>query len=323
LYARHSLKDAFKKREGNVAEINLLLAAMLGKAGIKAEPMILSTRDNGIADYKYPLIGEYNYVICIAYPGNKMVTLDASDPFNGYGLLPVRCYNGWGHVINEEKPWPIEFFADSLHESSMTSVFIFNDDKGKSTGGYKTVLGERESNSVRNEISNSSEKTYEKKIQSLYESDLSIENFGIDSLKKCEFPLTVHFDFDLKNLSSADILYFNPMLEDGYKTNPFKSMVRHYPVEMPYRMDETYIMNMDIPVGYQVDELPKSARVVYNENEGMFEYLIQKGADNIQMRVSLKLNKAFFPTDEYSTLRDFFSSVVKKESEQIVFKKLH
>ena len=83
-----------------------------------------------------------------------------------------------------------------------------------------------------------------------------------------------------------------------------------------------YLLNMDIPTGYQVDELPKSVRVAYNEKEGMFEYLIQKGDGNLQMRVHLKLNKAIFPVDEYTTLRDFFAFVVKKESEQIVFKKI-
>ena len=80
-------------------------------------------------------------------------------------------------------------------------------------------------------------------------------------------------------------------------------------------------MNMEIPNGYQVDEIPKSAKVALNENDGIFEYLIQKGPTNIQMRVHLKLNKAFFPTDDYATLRDFFGYIVKKESEQIVFKK--
>ena len=112
------------------------------------------------------------------------------------------------------------------------------------------------------------------------------------------------------------------MMGEGYTINPFKAMERHYPVEMPYKIDETYVLNMDIPVGYQVDEMPKSARVKYNENEGIFEYLIQKGETNIQMRTRLKFNKAFFPTEEYSNLRDFFAFVVKKESEQIVFKKI-
>ncbi|HEY4936206.1 MAG TPA: DUF3858 domain-containing protein, partial [Puia sp.] len=323
LYAHSSLKDVFKKKEGNVAEINLLLTAMLRKAEIKADPLILSTRDNGIADPSYPLLAEYNYVICEAHPGDKWIALDASEPYNGYGQLPSRCYNGWGHIINEEMPVPIYFNPDSIRESSLTSVIIINDDKGKPSGGFTSVLGKSESLDARKEINNTSEKEYEKKIQSDNGSDFILENFGIDSLKKCDFPLTIHYDFELNSLSSGDILYFNPLLGEGYKTNPFKSMLRQYPVEMPYKIDEMYMLTMDIPTGYQVDELPKSVRVAYNENEGSFEYLIQKGENNLQMRIHLKLNKAFFPVDEYTTLRDFFSYVVKKENEQIVFKKIH
>ena len=40
------------------------------------------------------------------------------------------------------------------------------------------------------------------------------------------------------------------------------------------------------------------------------------------MRVRLKFNKAFFPTEEYADLRNFYAYVIKKESEQIVFKKI-
>ena len=98
-------------------------------------------------------------------------------------------------------------------------------------------------------------------------------------------------------------------------------MQRRFPVDMPYKIDNTYFLNMEIPAGYQVEEIPKSAKVVYNENEGLFEYLIQKSDNNIQMRVKLKLNKAYFGMEEYASLRDFFAFVVKKESEQIVFKK--
>jgi hypothetical protein len=322
LYVHSSLKDVFKKRTGNVAEINLLLTAMLRKAGINADPVILSTRDNGVADPGYPLISEYDYVICIAFLGNKHFTMDASQPYNGFGELPASCYNGYGHMINESRPLPLFFSADSVRETTITSVFLVNDDKGVISGNFKRVLGKNGSYDVREEIKNSSEKAYEKKFQTKSGSDIVIENFGIDSLNNYDFPLTIHSDLELKNLSTADILYFNPMLNEGYQTNPFKSMERHYPVEMPFKIDETYVLNMDIPAGYQVDELPKSARVMYNENEGVFEYLVQKGDTNLQMRVHLKLNKAFFPVDEYSTLRDFFAYVVKKESEQIVFKKI-
>ena len=122
----------------------------------------------------------YNYVICIAFINNKVIKLDASQPFNGFDQLPVSCYNGWGHIINEERPFPVPIFADSLHETSITNVMIFNDDKGKSGGSYKSVLGKSESYNVRKEISQSSEKAYGKKIMTQSGSDIAIENFEID-----------------------------------------------------------------------------------------------------------------------------------------------
>ncbi len=323
LYTQNSLKEVFKNKQGNVAEINLLLIAMLRKADIDADPAILSTRDHGVADPSYPMIRDYNYVICIAHLGTKDVFLDASQPFNGFGHLTSQCYNGWAHIINSGKPRAIYLSPDSIEESSVTSVIIINDEKGKFSGAYKSTKGENKSFDLRREIQYSSVKNYQKEMETLSGSDMAIDNFGIDSLSIYDLPLSVHYDFELKNISSDNIIYFNPMLNDGYKTNPFKSMERLYPVEMPYKLEETYILNMDIPTGYQVDEMPKSVRVAYNENEGMFEYLIQKGQNNMQMRVHLKFNKAFFPVDEYSTLRDFFAFVVKKENEQIVFKKTH
>jgi Domain of Unknown Function with PDB structure (DUF3858)/Transglutaminase-like superfamily len=322
LYTHSTLKDVFKKREGNVAEINLLLTAMLRKAGTKADPVILSTRENGFANTVYPMISEYNYVICVAHLFHKDVTLDASRPYNGFGMLPVACYNGYGRVINEDKPVVIVLSPDSISEASSANVIIINDEKGKSSGAYTGIYGKSNSYDEREEIKTTTLKAYQKKIEQSNSSNMMVDNVSVDSLGQFDFPITVHYDFDLQKLFSADIAYFNPMLNEGYKTNPFKSTARHYPVEIPYKIDEIYLLNMDIPSGYQVDELPKSVRVAYNEKEGLFEYLIQKGDGNLQMRVHLKLNKAFFPVDEYSTLRDFFAFVVKKENEQIVFKKI-
>jgi hypothetical protein len=105
------------------------------------------------------------------------------------------------------------------------------------------------------------------------------------------------------------------------RDNPFKAADRKYPVEMPYVMDYSYIYSMEIPDGYVVDELPKSAKVSLNADQGLFEYIIAKQDNMIQMRCRIRLNKAWFPADDYASLRDFYAYVVKKESEQIVLKK--
>jgi hypothetical protein len=41
------------------------------------------------------------------------------------------------------------------------------------------------------------------------------------------------------------------------------------------------------------------------------------------MRVHFKINKTIFSVKEYTGLREFYNYIIKKESEQIVFKKIH
>ena len=93
-------------------------------------------------------------------------------------------------------------------------------------------------------------------------------------------------------------------------------------VEMPYKMDNIYSVSMDIPKGYMVEEIPQSSRILLNLTEGSFDYIIEKNADIIQLQMRMKLNKAFYATEEYANLREFFNSVLKKEDEQIVFRKI-
>jgi hypothetical protein len=321
IYVDNPLKTVFKNKNGNVAEINLLLIAMLRHENISADPVILSTRDNGLTDEIYPLINQFNYVICVTKDENKAYYLDASLPRLGFGTLPTTCYNGSARIINKEQPYLIHLDTDSLNEPKVTSVVIINDEKNQWSGNYQSILGKVASYDLRYEINKKGEQEYFKELQTSFNTELDLENPGIDSLSKLEEPVRIHYDFNLKSGDAADMIYFNPMLTETYPENPFKAAERKYPVEMPYKIDETYVLNMEIPNGYQVEEMPKSARVMFNEKEGMFEYLIQKDATSIQLRSRIKLNKTVFEPDDYNSLRDFYGYIVKKQSEQIVFKK--
>jgi hypothetical protein len=135
-----------------------------------------------------------------------------------------------------------------------------------------------------------------------------------------EQPLSIHYDFKMTDMDE-DIIYFNPMMGEGFKNNFFKAAERKYPVEMPYTFDETYVLHMEIPKNYKVEETPKSSKVSFNDDEGLFEYIIQKSDSQILLRSRIMMKKANFAPEEYNDLREFFGHVVKKHSEQIVFKK--
>lgn len=319
IYLSQPLKKTEQTKKGNVVDINMLLVAMLRNAGYEADPVLLSTRGHGKTYDMYPILNKFNYLIAQVLIDNKPYLLDASEPLLGFGHLSEDCYNGKARLI-ALNPVLIDLSADSLHQSEITSLFLANDAEGKVAGTYKHVMNEMQSADMRSKMKKTNKDEYFKEVKKSFSFDVNLDNKTIDSLKQPEMPVAVQYDFSFK--PEDDIVYFTPVISDGaYKQNPFAAAQRYYPVEMPYCSDETYILNMEIPAGYTVDELPKPARVSLNDNEGSFEYLIQKSSDHMQLRCRTKLNKATFEPDDYETLRNFFAFIVEKEGEQIVFKK--
>ena len=85
-YTSDGVKKAYKEQVGNVAEINLMLTSMLRYAGLNANPVLVSTRDNGIP--LFPTREGYNYVIsCVELPTGK-VLLDATNKYGSPNILP-------------------------------------------------------------------------------------------------------------------------------------------------------------------------------------------------------------------------------------------
>jgi hypothetical protein len=320
LFLDHNLKTVAKSRNGNDAEINLLLTAMLNYADIKADPVILSTRSHGYTFELYPLLSRFNYVISRAFINDKPFYFDASVPRLGFGKLMSYCYNGHARVVNEEAT-PVFFNADSVTERKASVVFLFNSDHGGIKGSMQQFMGGFESLGVRDQIREKGQEDFIKEIQKIYGEEFKITNPVIDSLNKPDADLSIRYELSM-NKPDDDIIYFNPLMGEGYKNNPFKSAERFYPVEMPYASDELFSFNMEVPTGYTVDEFPQPVRVKLNEQgDGLFEYLIQVQDGRINLRSRVIFKRTFFRPEEYENLREFYNLVVKKQNEQIVFKK--
>ncbi|WP_207496664.1 DUF3857 domain-containing protein [Aridibaculum aurantiacum] len=319
LYKTNSLKKIFQSKSGTVADINLLLTAMLSAQGFSAQPVILSTRDNGVLYEAYPMLERLNYVVTRVQVDDKTYLLDASYRNLGFGTLPAFCYNGGGRLI-DKMPVIVNLSPDSLIETRIASINLIADGPGKLNGSYTSKLGVQESYNSRERLATVSKDDFFSAIKKAYPGEMSVTDPELEGLTDYEEPLTVKYN--LSTSFSEDVVYLNPLFTEAKKDNPFKAAERLYPIEMPYAINDIVAGRIDIPEGYEVDEMPKSTRVMYNENEGMFEYLLVKNGSSIQLRSTLKLNKANFLPEDYASLRDFFGYVVKCHSEQIVLKKI-
>lgn len=320
IYLESNLRNVVKSRNGSVADINLLLVAILKHEGLQADPVILSTRRHGYTYPIYPILDKFNYVIAKVDVDGKSYFLDASRPGLGFGKLGYECYNGHARIVNAVAT-PLEFMADSVTERKMTSVFVINDEKGNLAGSFQQTPGYYESNRIRTTVKEKGKEGVFGDFKKAFTGEVEFSDTEIDSLSKYDDPVSIRLKFDMTG-EKEDIIYFNPMFGEGFKDNPFKAAQRFYPVEMPYAIDETFLLRMDVPAGYAVDELPKQMLVKLNENEdGVFEYRISQSGETISMRSRIRIKRTFFSPDEYDMLREFFSHVVKKHAEQIVFKK--
>jgi hypothetical protein len=265
---------------------------------------------------------KFNYVICRVVIDDKKYYLDASHEYLGFNRLPEECYNGHARVINPSFPEIVYFQPDSLMEKKVTAIFVgaSETDKTKIEGSFQSKLGYFESVGVREKIKEKGKDAFFKKVKAAYSFDIDIKDPAIDSIAQKDDALTETYTFSFDKPSDG-MLYINPMMGEGLKDNWFKSEQRSYPVEMPYAMDEVYVFNMEIPQGYMVEEIPKSARVSLNDNDGMFEYIVDKTEDHIRLMSHIKLSKATYLPEEYNPLREFVGYIVKKHAEQVVLKK--
>src|SRR4030095_3284352 len=321
LYADQPLKNVLKNKKGSEAEINLLLVAMLRKAGLNANPVMLSTRSHGYAYSNYPIMERFNYVVCRLKMNNRIIYLDASKPLLGFGRLHWECYNGHARVIDDEAT-PVEFLSDSLTERKVTSLMLFSNDKGDIVGTLQQTAGYYDSYDIRNRIKEKDLKEYVKEIEKDLPADIEVKNYRIDLLEKLDEPIQINYDIKL-DIEKKDIIYLDPMFGEGFSENPFAPEKRTYPVEMPYKFDEIYVLRMDVPQGYEVSELPASTKVNFDEEgRSFFEYIVENAGGVISFRTRVKIHRSYFLPDEYKILHDFFDLVVSKQSEKIVLKKI-
>lgn len=315
-----SLRKVLDEKNGNSAEINLLLASMLEKANIKVKPVMISTRDHGFIRENLAVASQFNYVICVVQVGDKQILLDATDKLLPVGTIPSRCLNGNGLVISKEGPSWVKLAAPTKTRSLVSAELAVEEDgslKGKLTldrSGYSALQS-------RHSFFSRPESDYVKEFIGSNSWDVVKSEFV--NAKDLHQPFKETHDLVINDraVSGGDAIYLNPLVSLQEIENPFKSETREYPVDFTSPLEKMYISRIIVPQGYVVDELPKPSIIVLPENSAKYIFNATVQGDVISITSHLQINKSLFIQDEYNDLRQFYNLVVAKQAEQIVLKK--
>lgn len=320
----NSQRAVFQKKSGNTGDINLSLLGLLREAGIKCSPVLLSTRDNG-AHPGFPMLSKFNNVIVAAEVGNRRILMDATDEDNLQNLISYHDLSHQGLRVD-------------LGTNSGEWISLENETVSKSTTVYNLVLNEENSftgnlfistsnydglrrRSLYKRTSSEAEfiKNYKTSKPGLEVSSYKIENLNLPEQALSETMEVVIED----NVEDAgNLLYFSPLFFERTKENPFSLEDRKYPVDFAYPFEENISSVIEFPAKYKLEKLPKNEAFTLPEKAGFFSIVYRLEGNQVAIRTKITINKPVFSAEEYFDLKELFKNIVRKQAEQIVFKKI-
>jgi hypothetical protein len=320
-YTTKPLRKVLDDKKGNSAEINLLLASILNKAGFKVSPVLVSTRDHGFVRESIAVSSQFNYVVCLVVVDGKQVLLDATDKLLPAGVLPARCLNGRGFVVSKGGNFSWVELKSPIRSRNyfMTEMVLAQDGsmKGKIEAEHSGYYAQHE----RKEYLTSGEQDYVKSFVAGRSWTIEKSTFANTSEVTEPFKETYEVSIEDQVTSAGDVIYVNPFLVLRMGENPFKLETRQYPVDFGSPIEHLLISKFTIPDGYTIDELPKSQLLKLPENAAKYMYNVTFTGNQVTLTSNLQINSSLFSQDEYPHLREFYNRVVAKQAEQIVLKK--
>jgi len=323
IWALNGLKKAYKEHTGNSAEINILLTLMLQNAGLNANLVVFSTRDNGLSASIFPSISKFNSVLTKLTIDGKISFLDASSEFSPFGVLPVNDINGTGRVVNDLKGDEVELETNTNYKEIKNYHLKINTE-GTLTGtilsyygGYAAMAYRQALSKVKNNDDFIRKMQENQKGLSINGYDIS-NRYNIDELLKDSLNVTIKDNAEV----IGNKILFTPLLYEAIEKNIYKLEDRKYPVNYNYPISETYIFEYIIPEGYQVESLPKPIRLKLPDNSVSMSYIIENAGDKISILYKRNITKMLFLPDEYQDLKEFYNLIVKAHSDKIILKKV-
>lgn len=316
------VKDAYKDQTGNIADINLMLIGLLREAGFNSRPVLISTRDNGIP--LFPTLEGFNYVIAAVSLNGEEYFLDASNKYASPNIIPTRALNWHGTLIRDDGSivrTPV-LPASPSREIHMMNIDINTD--GTIDGKVRKTYTDYKAFDFRNDKNSLGEDDYLEGLENENEG-MAITNYSIDHKEDPGKAIVENFEFRMEGQvqSAPDRILFTPLLHQAISSNPFRLESREYPIDFTYPWQLKHLFTIRLPEGYRVSHLPEGIHLVLADNLGSFSYQLKDlGNGNLQLLSDLSINQAVVPATYYPMLKEFYKSIIEKETEKVVLSKI-
>lgn len=311
------IKSAWDKKNGSIADINFILISLLKDAGIKAKPLLISTKDNGMINTMYPFINQFNGVMVYVKEGDDVFILNAADKYNPYNLVPYDVIFTQALIVDKNEGGLVELRSDGKFSHNI--YFTCGIESDGKISGQATINSSGYARNVRME-------TYDKKrIREIFEDNSGI-NIKADSITINNeadelLPLEQKAEFTGSMQMGGEYLFLPLNLFTAMGKNPFIEENRVMDIDFNY--PQTYVLNGTyfLPDDFIVNELPKNTKLIMPDTSIILSRMVQLDGNTLSFRLMLDVRAFGYSADAYPYIKDFYKKMYAILDERIVLKK--
>ena len=285
--------------------------------------MLISTRDNGVPTKLHPVISDFNYVIVKLNINNTTYLLDATTKIAPFGLLPLKCLNSYGRVMDFENASYWYDIIPSKHSKTQLSVNLVLNSDGSIHGKLQKLNFGQFAMSRREKIMNRDEDEIISEFESNFD-NIEVHNYTIQHKTKIDKPIIETFEIGIENLDELTTHFLNPFFSERFTKNPFKQEDRLYPVNFGYPRKHSVHFTLQIPENYTIESYPTSKTIIFQEKDTYFNLRSKKSDNSFFELISVvKLNNPIYYNFEYETLKTLFKHIINSQKTPITLKKIN
>jgi hypothetical protein len=323
IWALDGVKSAWKEKKGTSGEINLILVNLLKDAGLKAHPILLSSRENGRVMSSIPGVSQFDNVMALVDIGEKQYVLDGTEKYTPSKLIPKEVMYTEGLVIEKidtyEWGWTVLWDERQLNKN-VTVLMASISEEGDMKGEAVVYSYDYSRLSRVPEIKKDKDKYMEQYFTSKMQG-LAIDSFRIENEEQDTLPLVHKINFRQPVTSSGDYQYFSLNLFSGLEKNPFIADSRFSDVFFGTNQQYQIIGTFSIPVGYSFETLPKNIRMIMPDTSISISRQIVTRENTVSVRINLDFKRPFYSIEEYPDFKEFYKQLFALLNEQVVFRR--
>ncbi|WP_419487546.1 transglutaminase-like domain-containing protein [Chryseobacterium bernardetii] len=314
IYTDNGIKKMLDTKVGNAAEINLYLVMLLREAGIKADPVMISTVENGLINLVSPNVSNMNFVLASVNINGIYHIYDATSKQSSIDELPLRNWNQYAVLVTKTKAVQIQ-----MENMKVSSTFLTVDAKLNDDGSISGSYSDKDTGAFAMYVKDSYDENPEK-YKKQYKDNFSIDFTGIDSkvLDNGEFESTMKFSSSNLIDRVGKKLIINPMLFLSKTSNEFDQVdARKYPIDFGAPTTKVKKVILEIPEGYVIEEMPKSKKIVTEDKEISYSYNIEQKGNKLEVTSTTKVSSADYPKEYYPAFKQIWEVASKQENQVI------